>query len=382
MKEITRELESAEPSGELVDLLLSVDVESLSEEQLLTGFIVSKKMIAALEYFGLVFLSRLGDSAEVAMATHQPEQSVVRQKEFSRVLERLPQLCELLRRGELDLRRLQTVDDRVINLPCPAMVAEVEDALVEAAPGLTHTQLARRATKAVAEADPLGYDQRRLKAKDKDRRVEFYPLPDGMAQLRITMTAIDARACHDVLTQDAKALVKDDRTTDQKRADAFLDRFLGYGVDRKVKVHVTISMETLMGLTEDPGTLDDYGPIAADSARELAMRGPWRGLLLGPTRTVEEMSTGLYRADTRTREFAIQRDGGTCCAPGCTTPIQELDHTVPWPAGKTEASQLKGYCAHHHHLKHGNYNVTLDEDGTLHWVTPLGRHYTTKPHQY
>ena len=92
-----------EPSGELMDLLLSAEVESLSEEQLLTGFMVSKKMIAALEYFGLVFLSRLGDPAEVAMATHQPEQSVVRQKESCAVLERLPQLCELLRRGELDL---------------------------------------------------------------------------------------------------------------------------------------------------------------------------------------------------------------------------------------------------------------------------------------
>jgi hypothetical protein len=381
MKEITRELESLEPSGELMDLLLSVRVESLSEEQILTALIVNKRLIAALEYINLALRRELSDTAEVAMATHEPEQSVVRQKERSSVLERLPRLCEQLRRGELDLRRLETVNARVINLPCPEMVAEVEDALVEDAPGLTHTQLARRATKAVAEVDPLGYDQRRLKARD-GRGVEFFPLPDGMAQLRIKMTAIDARQAYDLLTQDAKALVKDDRTTDQKRADSFLDRFLGYGVDRKVKVHVTISMETLIGLTEEPGTLDGYGPIAADSARKLAMHGPWRGLLLGPTRSVEKMTTHLYRPNARTREFGIRRDGGTCCAPGCTTPIQELDHTVPWPEGKTDAAQLKGYCAHHHHLKHGNYTVTLDEDGTLHWVTPLGRHYATQPHQY
>jgi hypothetical protein len=382
MKEITRELESMEPSGELVDLLLSVVVESLSEEQLLTALIANKRVIAALGYIDLALRRRLPDTAEVAMATHEPEQSVVRKKERSAVLERLPQLCDLLRRGELDLRRLQTVDDRVINLPCPAMVAEVEDALVEVAPGLTHTQLARRATKAVAEVDPLGYDQRRLKAKDKDRRVEFYPLPDGMAQLRITMTAIDARTCHDVLTQDAKALVKDDRTTDQKRADAFLDRFLGYGVDRKVKVHVTISRETLMGLNDEPGMLDGYGPIAADSARELAMHGPWRGLLLGPTRTAEALTVDTYRPNSLIKEMVIRRAGGVCEAPGCTTPIQELDHTIPWPKGKTSATQLKGYCAHHHHLKHRDYTVTLDQDGTLQWTTPQGRHYTTRPHHY
>ena len=306
---------------------------------------------------------------------------MVRQKVRSGVLDRLPRLCEQLRRGELDLRRLEVVDDRVVNLASPAMVAEVEDALVEMAPGLTHTQLARRATKAVATADPLGYDQRRQKARE-ERRVEFVPLPDGMAQLRITLDAIDARQAYDLLTKDARALVKDDRSTDQKRADAFQDRFLGYGVDRKVQVHVTISMETLMGLTEDPGQLDGYGPIAADSARDLAMHGPWRGLLLGPTRTAEAMTTQKYRADAKTREFSIRRDGGTCCAPGCTTPIQELDHTVPWPKGETAAAQLRGYCARHHRLKHGDYTVTLDQDGTLHWVTPQGRHYATRPHQY
>jgi len=306
---------------------------------------------------------------------------VVRQKERSAVLDRLPRLAELLRRGEIDLRRLETVDERVVNLPCQAMITQVEDALADVAPGLTRTQLARRATKAVAEVDPLGYDQRRLKAT-QERRVEFVPLPDGMAELRIRLSAVDARTCYEVLTQDARSCPKDERTTDQKRADAFQDRFLGYGVDRKVQVHVTISMETLMGLTEDPALLDGYGPIAADSARELAMHGPWRGILLDQYRHAEAMSTHKYRADAPCRELVKVRDGGTCRAPGCISPIQELDHTVPWPTGETAANQLKGYCEWHHHQKHADHAVTLDPDGTLHWVTPLDRRYTTQPHHY
>ncbi|WP_211768194.1 DUF222 domain-containing protein [Kutzneria sp. CA-103260] len=381
MEELTRELESREPSGALLDLLMGVDLNALTADQQVTAFIVARKIKAFADYVQLSILRDVEDTAELAMAVHEPEQSVVRQKRGSEVLDRLPRLSELLRRGELDLRGLETVDERIVNLPTPAMVAEVEDELVEVAPELTRTQLARRATKAVAEADPLGYDQRRLKAK-QDRRVEFTPLPDGMAQLRITLTALDAREVYDVLTQDARALVKDERTTDQKRADAFLDRFLGYGVDRKVKVHVTISLETLMGLTEDPGLLDGYGPIAADSARELSMHAPWRGLLLDKYRRASELSTDTYRPTARIKEFAELNAGGVCSAPGCTTPIQELDHTIPWPAGDTTATQLKGYCAHHHHLKHGNHTVTLDSDNTLHWVTPLGRHYTTTPHQY
>jgi len=132
---------------------------------------------------------------------------VVRQKERSEALDRLPRFAELLRRGEIDLRRLEAVDERVVNLPNQAMITQVEDALVDIAPGLTRTQLARRATKAVAQVDPTGYDQRRQKAKE-DRRVEFVPLPDGMAELRIRLTAIDARAAYDVLTQDAQSCPK------------------------------------------------------------------------------------------------------------------------------------------------------------------------------
>jgi len=381
MEEITRELESAEPSGAMLDLLLDADLSSLNPDQQITAFILARKITAVADHVRLSILHDFEDLTEMAMAIHEPEQSVVRQKERSTVLDRLPRLAELLRRGEIDLRRLETVDERVVNLPNQAMITEVEDALADIAPGLTRTQLARRATKAVAEADPLGYDQRRLKAK-QERRVEFIPLPDGMAELRIRLSAIDARACYEVLTQDARALPKDERTTDQKRADAFQDRFLGYGVDRKVQVHVTLSMETLMGLTEDPGLLDGYGPIAADSARELAMHGPWRGILLDQYRHATAMSTHKYRADAQCRELVKVRDGGTCCAPGCTSPVQELDHTVPWPTGETAAAQLKSYCAWHHHRKHDNYTATLDQDGTLHWVTPQGRRYTTQPHHY
>src|SRR5882757_99078 len=381
MEELTREWESREPSGVMMDLLAGADLSSLSVDQQITAFILARKIKAFADHVQLSILHDFYDMTEMAMATHEPEQSLVRQKERSEVLDRLPRLCEQLRRGELDLRRLETVDERVVNLPSQAMVAEVEDEVAEVASSLTRTQLARRTTKLVAGVDPTGYDQRRQKAKE-ERRVEFLPLPAGMAELRIRLSAIDARACYEVLTQDARALLKDERTTDQKRADAFLDRFLGYGVDREVQVHVTISMETLMGLTEDPGLLDGYGPLAADNARELAMHGPWRGLLLDEYQRAEALSVEKYRPTANIKEFSKLSAGGVCSAPGCTSPIQELDHTIPWPKGKTNATQLRGYCVHHHHIKHADHSVTLDPDGTIHWVTPQGRHHTSQPHQY
>jgi hypothetical protein len=364
-----------------VDLLAGVDIGSLSDDQKVTAFIVARKIKAFADHVQLTILGGFEDTTELAMAVKEPEQAVVRQKILSEVLDTLPRLSDQLRRGELDLRRLEAVHERVANLPCQEMVDQVEDALVDIAPGLNRTQLARKATGLVATTDPAGYQQRCEKAR-AERRVEFKPLPDGMAQLKAVLGAVEAREAFELLNQDVADLPKDDRTTDQKRADAFLDRFLGKAKERNVQVHVTIPIETLMGLTEDPGLLDGYGPIPADMARELAAHGPWRGLLLDEYRHAAALSTKKYRPDTATREFAKIRDGGVCSAPGCNNPIQELDHHVPWPEGETRATQLKGYCTWHHHRKHDNYQVTLDPDGTVRWTTPTGRTYDTKPHQY
>jgi hypothetical protein len=281
----------------------------------------------------------------------------------------------------LDLRRLEAVRDRVRNLPSVELITQVEDTLVGIAPGLTHSQLSRRTTALVAQADPTGYEQRHHKAKT-DRRVELRPLPDGMAQLTAILPAVEARTAHDLLCADAKALPPDDRTTDQKRADAFVDRFLGQATERSVRVHVTISMETLMGLTEDPALLEGYGPISADTARELAMNGIWRAVLLDDCDQAEAIGKHTYRPGRRLKELVGVRSGGVCSAPGCTRPIQERDHVTPWPKGPTALHNLKGLCTRHHHLKHDTHQVKVDETGTLHWTTPLGRTYTTTPHTY
>src|SRR5882757_3006710 len=142
MEEIVRELDSAEPSGAIVGLLLGADVASLTAEQRLTALILVRKNLAALHHVELTLLHEMDDTNEIAMAIHEPEQSVVRQKERSAALDRLPRFAELLRRGEIDLRRFETVDDRVVHLGSHEMISRVEDALVEVAPGLTRSQLA------------------------------------------------------------------------------------------------------------------------------------------------------------------------------------------------------------------------------------------------
>jgi hypothetical protein len=381
MKELTREMEDREPSGDLFDFIMGLDLDNLSPDQLVTASILVRKHKSALEWVELATLKRVDDITELAMAITEPEQTVARRKEASKVLDTLPLLADQVRRGDLDLRRLDAVRERVQHLSSPALVAQVEDALVGVAAGLNRTQLCRRTTALVAKADPEGCERRCQKARE-ERRVEFSPLPDGMAKLAWILPAAEARVVFEQLCKDAKQLPADDRTTDQKRCDVLLDRLRGKSRDFNVRTFVTVSMETLLGLTNDPGHLAGYGPISADTARALAVQGPWRGILLDEYRHATAISTATYRPTALMKEFGQVRTGGSCAAPGCTRPIQEHDHIIPWPAGRTEAANLQGLCSFHHHAKHDNYTVTRDADGTAHWTTPAGRHYITQPYEY
>jgi 5-methylcytosine-specific restriction endonuclease McrA len=273
------------------------------------------------------------------------------------------------------------VCERTRHLEDAAQVAEVDHDLAEVAGGLTRSQLCRRTTALVAKADPEGYERRCKKARE-ERRVEFSPLPDGMAKLMWILPAAEARELFQQLCADAKGLPVDERTTDQKRCDVLMERVLGQRTEWNVRTFVTVWMETLMRLNDEPGQLAGYGPIEAGVARELAMRGPWRGIVLDEYRRAAAISKNTYRPSRLMKEFGHVRSGGTCAAPGCTRPIEEHDHITPWPGGGTEAANLQGLCRRHHHAKHDNYSVTRDADGTAHWKTPLGRKYSTQAHQY
>jgi hypothetical protein len=379
--ELAREIESMEPDGAMYELIVGVDPSSLTQEELVTYVIAARKLKATLEYAELAAIAHVEDVTEVAMATKASEPALARTQETAAALATHPALAELFRRGEIDLARFTAVRERTCHLADPAQVADVDQALAEVAAGLTRTQLCRKATSLVAKADPDGYEQRCHKAK-ADRRVELSALPDGMAKLTWVLPAAEAHQLFQQICADAKSLPKDDRTTDQKRSDVLLDRLLGERTGWNVRTFVTISMETLMGLTNDPGHLAGYGPISADAARELAMHGPFRGLLLDEYRQISAISAETYRPTVLMKEVNLARSAGTCTAPGCTRPVQEHDHITPWPAGNTEPANLQGFCAYHHHRKHDNYTVTRDSDGVSHWTTPAGRHHTTHPTQY
>ena len=62
----------------------------------------------------------------------------------------------------------------------------------------------------------------------------------------------------------------------------------------------------------------------------------------------------------------------------------EIDHTIAYPLGPTQPSNLKLLCVFHHLLKTfyigaGGWADRQLPDGTVIWTAPTGHTYTTKP---
>jgi hypothetical protein len=185
---------------------------------------------------------------------------------------------------------------------------------------------------------------------------------------------------------------EDDRTLDQLRADHLVTQLLapdGTGGTARAltpAVSVVISADTLLGKNDDPAWLDRYGPITADTARELAHdpTGTWRRLLIDPvTGHLLDYGTTRYRPPPAVREHVRARDA-TCTFPHCSHQARhcDLDHVTPYPAGPTNPANLSPADRRHHRLKtHSRWKVHRHPDGATTWTSPLGREHTTRPPQ-
>ena len=72
----------------------------------------------------------------------------------------------------------------------------------------------------------------------------------------------------------------------------------------------------------------------------------------------------------------------TCRFPGCDAPadVCDVDHTIAYPVGPTQAANLKCLCRKHHLLKtFRGWHDRQHPDGTVVWTSPAGQSYTTHP---
>ncbi|TFD85615.1 DUF222 domain-containing protein, partial [Cryobacterium psychrotolerans] len=272
-----------------------------------------------------------------------------------------------------------------------AAARQLEQEALPSAGRLTASQFERKTRKLRERIHPESITARHVRSV-ADRALRFDPARDGMGWLSAYLPASDALGVYGQVTDRAIALQGPDepRTLTQLRADVFRDLLLqagcaGTGCTQsgctqagctesgctesgctetvgmagslgglRPNLIVTVPMLTLLGVTEEPGSLDGYGPIDPDTARALAAKCP----------------TGAGRHLPAPR---VQPGG------------QPLGHRPRPRLGIRQTNrpqQLAHLCPASHALKHeAGWKVSQASDGTgtLTWTTPTGHTYVTEP---
>ncbi|HEY8320097.1 MAG TPA: DUF222 domain-containing protein, partial [Amnibacterium sp.] len=244
----------------------------------------------------------------------------------------------------------------------------------------------------------------RHKKAGAERDVTLEPGANGMAWLHMYLPAVEAVAIRDRLTRAAIALhgeEGEDRCIGQLRADVAMDLLLNVlpeatdwqvlDRDRRTwgaltivpQVHVTVPVMTLLGESNEPGSLRGYGPIDPETARRLTAQAPslFRVLVDPGTDTVVQVGQEHYAVPPGLRRFLQLRDE-RCRFPGCdrNADLCDIDHTIPWAwDGETNAENLAHLCRSHHLLKERGWGAELQDDGTMIWTSPFGRKRITLP---
>jgi hypothetical protein len=308
---------------------------------------------------------------------------------------RLPKTLRLLDRGAISYLHARALSDAVTALD-DKTATHVEERVLAKASEQTLANFKASVRRTVAAQNPAALDAQRDHAMT-ERRVCISPREDGMAELWALLPAEGAAAVITAVDALASATpADDDRSADQRRADALVDLGIAALHDpllpkahgMRPAVQVTVALSTLLGLDEQPGELAGHGPIPASVARRVAgdQTGTWRRLITDPTGRLLDYGTTTYRPPADLARHVMARDQ-TCTFPGCRRSAHrcDLDHAIPASAGgATSADNLAVLCRRHHRAKHeAGWRVRRDQHtGDSHWTAPTGHRYTSTPPPY
>ncbi|MBX9243631.1 DUF222 domain-containing protein [Actinotalea ferrariae] len=429
---VAAELEDARPGPELAARLASLEPADLDEAALveaagawerLASWVAAGQARAVAELAGRRRAPGSSAADEIAVRLGTTRAVAEGKVGLAISLDRVPAAADALARGELDVRKAMVLADELIRLD-DDVAERVVEAVLPVAATCTAPQLRARLRRMELLRDPDGARVRHERACT-ERHVELTPAPDAMAWLSAYLPADDAVAIHTSLTALAgDAAPGDERTLDQRRADALVDvttRWLDAGTHpdgtpltlrqwRRPHLAVTASAATLLGLSDEPGDLAGYGPIPPGMVRRIAARSTWEPLLTDAwTGEPIARSTRRYAPTQGLRDAVVARDR-TCTFPGCRVPAArcDIDHINPYvearrpgaeaaeegdgPGGhgsgggeargphQTRIDNLHALCRHHHRAKtHAGWTPERREDGTTRWTSPTGQRHDRPP---
>jgi hypothetical protein len=336
-------------------------------------------------------------AAEVSAALNISRHRAGNQIHYARELrERLPRVAAVFAAGDIDMRMVSTIINRTSTVT-DGSIAAVDSALAAVIGRwmtLSGPKLADRIDSCIAKFDPDGV--RVPPTIDEQRYVEVEATTPGMAGIWANIHATDAAAFDQRLDALASTVCDNDpRTAAQRRADAV--GALAAGADRlmctcgaadcpalagagaaPVVIHVVAEESTVRSGGSTPGYLPGFGIQPAESVRRAAATAR-----LVPLRAPGGDACAGYRPPPALTDFVRYRDL-TCRWPGCDARVCDVDHTVPYPRGRTHPSNTKLYCRVHHLIKtfYCGPDGWSDEqlpDGTVIFTAPTGHRYSTEP---
>ena len=320
---------------------------------------------------------------------------------------RTPQVWDWFCDGAISVPNARLTAELVADLPAEHWAAF--DAAASENRALSAPRFASRMRRLAARLDAATLVERHARAA-ADRRVFIEPTADGMAWLTALLPIQDAHRAFTCVDRAAATIVADSeetRTLAQVRADVLTEllagRLDGQPVDTltddgqatrvpvptaTVSVAVTVPVMTLLGVSDEPGTLDGLHPIDAATARELAAHATsFTRILTHPiSGVVLTVDRGTYRVPADLKRW-VRAVHPTCVFPGCGRRVRDcdLDHTEAYASGgKTSADNLAPKCPHHHRLKHHTrwrVQRELRPNGQpiVTWTTPTGSVVTSPP---
>ncbi len=392
---------TAAPGLAEVVRLGSIEIPALTASESLDGVLACEKLLSWVEVQKQRLLAHIVSRDpsekqwcidEVGAALRLSGQ-VARAKLASaeQLVNRLPETLEALSEGQLTVAQANTIAEKSFALD-DELLPNYQARVLKNAELQSLTDLRRTATRAVHSLDPATVQEKTRRAIE-ERNVRIAPADYGTAWLIALLPAADAKAIYARLDGAAHQIPRQDgRTMDQLRADALVNGVLnGIGGElptaqgRQPNINVTVGLGTLVGKDQEPGWLDGYGPISAEYAREIAHdpTGTWRRLVIDPVGgQLLDYGTTKYRPPRHLADFVIDRDG-QCTFPYCTHSARnsDLDHIIAYPRGKTSAENLQPLHRRHHNAKtEAGWQARRDElTGEMHWTSPQGRRYTTRP---
>ena len=298
------------------------------------------------------------------------------------MVDRVPRVLELLDDGEIDWPRARVLTEGTMHLP-EVSARAVVDLVADEAPDLTPGQLRARLRRLATTLDEDAAKAERDHAiEEREVVAHQHPCDTGTIILR-DLPSQKVNAAMSYVNGIARSLMStgDTRTMDQLRADVAADLLAGacHHGERPRPADISISLETLMGLSDEMAEIPGWGPVLADVGRKVFDEhpdGPVRIRVVDPDthRTLADVPT--RRMPTAAQRRAVRGDRPTCVFPGCRKPAPDSDidqRTRHADGGETVVENLHPLCRVHHRAKdEGGWEYQpLPGDGYA-WSSPLG----------